>query len=83
MLSKCANPYCPNEFRRLGEGKVFEIRRDGLPSAAHHTHGKERKRTEHYWLCSSCSCTLTIAVDSSHNIIVIRRPQLDGERATA
>jgi hypothetical protein len=82
MLSKCANPFCPNEFRYFGEGKVFEIRRDRLSNAAH-ANGKKRARTEHYWLCSSCSSTLTLAMDSSHNIVVIRRPQPDADRATA
>jgi len=82
MLSKCANPFCPNEFRYFGEGKVFEIRRDRLSTTAP-GHGKARARTEHYWLCSNCSSTLTLAVDSSHNIVVIRRPAEEADRATA
>lgn len=84
MLSKCANPFCPNEFRYFGEGTVFEIPRDRLTSIAS-GHHKKRARTEHYWLCSNCSATLTIAMDSAHNIIVIprRREEEDADRATA
>ena len=83
MLSKCANRFCPNEFRYFGEGKVFEIRRDRLTSIDH-GNDKKRTRTEHYWLCSTCSSTLTIAMDSAHNIIVIpRRKTEDVDRATA
>ena len=83
MLSKCANPLCPNEFHYFGEGKVFEIPRDRLTSIAS-GHDKKRTRTEHYWLCSNCFATLTIAMDSAHNIIVIpRRREEDADRATA
>ena len=83
MLSKCANPFCSNEFHYFGEGKVFEIRRERLSSASHGSHGKKRKRIEHYWLCSHCSTTLTIAMDSAHNILVISRPDEDADRAIA
>jgi len=84
MLSKCANPFCPNEFLYFGEGKVFVIPREGSTSTAHGSHGKKLTRTEHYWLCSSCACKYTIAVDSTHNIRVVpRRRDEDAERATA
>ncbi|MGA2962601.1 MAG: hypothetical protein ABSD96_13070 [Candidatus Korobacteraceae bacterium] len=82
MLSKCANPSCSNEFHYFGEGKVFEIRW-GSSSATHSGYGKKRKHTEHYWLCSSCSATLTIAMDSAHNILVIPRPNEEADRAIA
>jgi hypothetical protein len=80
MLSKCANPSCSKEFHYFGEGKVFEIRWETSPGATH-SHGKKRKHIEHYWLCSSCSHTLTIAMDSASNILVIRRPNEPNEDA--
>jgi hypothetical protein len=83
MLSKCANPFCPNEFLYFGEGKVFVIPREGSTSSAHGSHGKRRTRTEHYWLCSNCASKYTIAVDSTYKIMVVPRRDEDAERATA
>lgn len=83
MLTKCANSSCSNLFHYFGEGKVFEIRREGSSDAPHGGHAKKRKRVEHYWLCSSCSATLTIATDSANNILVIPRPGENADRAIA
>jgi hypothetical protein len=83
MLTKCANSSCSNLFHYFGEGKVFEIRSEGSSGAAHGSHAKKRKRVEHYWLCSSCSATLTIATDSAHNVLVIPRPGENADRAIA
>ena len=83
MLSKCANHSCSNEFHYFGEGKVFEIRRETSSAATHGSPGKKRKRVEHYWLCSRCATTLTIALDSARNILVIPRPNEDADRAIA
>jgi hypothetical protein len=83
MLSKCANPSCSKEFHYFGEGKVFEIRWERSSGATHGSHGKKRKLIEHYWLCSGCSSTLTIAMDSARNILVIPRPGEDADRAVA
>jgi hypothetical protein len=83
MLSKCANPSCLNEFHYFGEGKVFEIRWEGSSSATHGAHGKKRAHIEHYWLCSHCASTLTIALDSARNILIIPRPGEDADRAIA
>jgi hypothetical protein len=83
MLSKCANPSCSNVFHYFGEGKVFEIRWEASSGAAHSSYGKKRKRIEHYWLCSSCAITLTVAMDSARNILVIPRRNVDDDRAIA
>jgi hypothetical protein len=73
-----------NEFHYFGEGKVFEIRWEGSSSATHRGQGKKKcAHIEHYWLCSHCASTLTIALDSAHNIVVIPRPGEDADRATA
>jgi hypothetical protein len=79
MLSKCANPSCCNEFRYFGEGKVFEIRLgEGPRSPAANTTktesiDKRSKTIEHFWLCSACSPTLTIATDRARNVLVVPR----------
>jgi hypothetical protein len=83
MLSKCANPSCSNEFHYFGEGKVFEIRWEASSGAIHGSHGKKHKRIEHYWLCSSCVTTLTIAMDSARKILVVPRRNENADRAIA
>ena len=83
MLSKCANPSCSNEFHYFGEGKVFEIRWETSSGATHSPGKKKSKLIEHYWLCSRCSSTLTIAMDSARNIQVIPRPGEDADSAVA
>jgi hypothetical protein len=81
MLSKCANPSCSKEFHYFGEGKVFEIRWESSPAL--HSSGKKRSHIEHYWLCSGCSGTLTLAMDSARNILVIPRPNEEAEATRA
>jgi hypothetical protein len=80
MLSKCANPSCSNEFHYFGEGKVFEIRSERSSAATHGGRGKRHKSLEHYWLCSDCSSTLTIGMDSDRNVLVIPRPDDEDEK---
>jgi len=82
MLSKCANPSCSNVFHYFGEGKVFEIRWEAF-GAAHGSYVKKPKHTEHYWLCSSCAITLTVAMDAARNVLVIPRRNEDADRAIA
>ena len=45
-VSKCANPECQNEFKKLGEGKLF-VRR---PEA-----GARDAQQLARWLCTSCA----------------------------
>jgi hypothetical protein len=44
-VSKCANPQCGQEFKRLGEGKVF------VRPAGKNNKGMTQKAL---WLCSAC-----------------------------
>jgi len=84
VLSKCANPSCSNEFHYFGEGKVFEVRaNERLLNKAHAKTGKKLKSTEHFWLCSGCASTLTIAMDAERNVIVIPRRQSRVHQAVA
>lgn len=82
MLSKCANPTCPNEFRRFSEGRVFELRfedvRPVMGSAqslapVKAAPGEGSHKLEHFWLCPRCSSTLTIAMDPARNVRLIPR----------
>ncbi|HWG51217.1 MAG TPA: hypothetical protein VN669_16065 [Candidatus Acidoferrales bacterium] len=48
MISKCANPGCSKLLMRLDGGRFF-----GFPV-------REKKRIEHFWLCSACSKNYTL-----------------------
>ncbi len=53
-LASCANPECRNEFRRLGEGKLF-VRPAG-------TSEKEPKQKA-LWLCPECARDFDLRFD--------------------
>jgi hypothetical protein len=57
MLSKCANPQCSVPFRRLNEGKLFCLEND---QRSQH----KSSRVEYFWLCRSCSFTMTLRFDA-------------------
>jgi hypothetical protein len=75
MLSKCANPACHASFRRLTEGKLFQVETcyPGLPEAADGKRNAQR-HTEYYWLCSDCCRNLTL-VSSGGRVITTPLPQ--------
>lgn len=45
-VSRCANPQCNKEFKRLGEGKLF------VRPAANSAKGLKQRAL---WLCASCA----------------------------
>ena len=58
-VSSCANSTCSQQFRRLGEGKLYaftvdEPERWGLPA-----HLKQKV----VWLCGACSPSLYVRLD--------------------
>lgn len=58
MLSKCANPHCSVPFRRLNEGKLFCLESEQRNSQ------HKSSRVEYFWLCRSCSFTMTLRFDA-------------------
>src|SRR5213080_1003075 len=52
MLKKCANPLCPNPFRVLSQGKLFQMEVDDFVACANRK--RSPRRVEHYWLCDRC-----------------------------
>ena len=77
MLSKCANPPCPNVFRYLHEGRLFLI--DYASGAS----GRDRSTIgsagpEYAWLCSSCCRDLTIRIDRRLGVIVDYKSEITG-----
>jgi hypothetical protein len=79
MLSKCANPECDAQFQYLREGQLYQFeigepvdgsKEKNLPA----TGKKPPRKVEHFWLCSHCSATMTLALQQHHVVVVQRRP---------
>ena len=84
MLYKCANEACNTPFRRLREGKLFQVETDYFAGRGS-TAAVERKvrpwrRVEHYWLCDACSPFVTLTFDQSRGVITVPLPDGRGEK---
>ena len=87
MLYKCANESCNTPFRRLREGKLFQVETEYFAGRGPSTHnaGKTRptRRVEHYWLCDACSPFVTLTFDQVRGVVYRalagRSRQEDGE----
>ncbi|MBV8205215.1 MAG: hypothetical protein JO041_00340 [Acidobacteria bacterium] len=78
-LSSCANASCAEQFRRLGDGKVYAFPIDdpenwGLPA-----HLKQKV----VWLCRACSAAHYVRLDRRrHRVqLVHRRAEPHGQAA--
>jgi hypothetical protein len=78
MLAKCANPACSTSFRRLNEGKLFQVESQLTPNDAN-TRALRRegaaRRIEHFWLCSECCRFVTLAVNENTGVITVPLPE--------
>lgn len=78
MLHKCANPTCPPLFRRLSQGKLFQVEmentsiKSGRPLTSHRK-GFVRQ-IERFWLCDRCSRSVTIAYEKGGGIVTVPLP---------
>ena len=84
MLHKCANPDCPNRFRHLNLGKLFQVETQFFPlSASRHLTAKRRprpaRRIEHYWLCDPCALLLTLTFEKGRGMITVPLPAPTGK----
>jgi hypothetical protein len=77
VLAKCANPTCSAPFRRLTEGKLFQVETQYPPKEER---GGRRNRVtqhiEHFWLCSECARLVTLAFHEEQGLITV--PLADG-----
>lgn len=76
MLHKCANVACSVPFRRLSEGKLFQVE-TALPEAPPWPRsggGRKAKKVEHFWLCDDCSSHLTLVFEKNHGIVTVPIP---------
>jgi hypothetical protein len=76
VLHKCANPACPNPFRKLSQGKLFLV--DTQPpedSEARRVRwkGQPTHRVEYYWLCDQCAFTFTLSYEKGRGVVAVPR----------
>ncbi len=64
MLAKCVNHSCPTRFRYLEEGRLFRLERDRLVGPLN------REKVEYFWLCATCSRTMTLRLDDHMGVTV-------------
>ncbi len=84
MLHKCANEACSTPFRRLREGKLFQVETEyfagnGLAAEPLRKTRKPR-RVEHYWLCDTCSPFVTLTFDQRRGVITVPLPDGAGQK---
>ncbi|HVO80998.1 MAG TPA: hypothetical protein VMT28_09715 [Terriglobales bacterium] len=85
MLHKCANPACSNVFRRLSEGKLFQVESEYLEAVSPGKSVPARnprgvRKVEHYWLCNDCSSFLTLIFDRGQGMITVPLPASGGRK---
>lgn len=65
MLHKCANAMCPNQFRHLDQGKLFQV--ETQYSSAYRAVGTRShpvRKVERYWLCDDCAPQMTLSFEN-------------------
>jgi hypothetical protein len=72
MLSKCANPPCPTEFKYFRHGRLFEFNLDS--EGRYNTLPPQRGTSrELFWLCHDCARKLTLQCDTQGRVEVAPR----------
>jgi hypothetical protein len=79
VLTKCANPICPSLFRRLSQGKLFQVETESFTAPVTRPLAPTRKsrsarHVQHYWLCDQCSPTLTLIFEKERGMITVPLP---------
>jgi hypothetical protein len=73
MLHKCANSMCSNLFRRLHEGKLFQVETEYLPAfraVAPWRRNQPVRKVERYWLCDECAPQMTLSFEKGGVVTV-------------
>jgi hypothetical protein len=64
-VSKCANPQCEHEFKKLGDGKLFVRRAEK---------GDKDSKQKALWLCADCSLRFDLRYDRRlQEYLLVRR----------
>ena len=74
MVSKCANPDCPEVFRYFHVGKLFRMETlSGFDRRRAMSQDESRprplRRTEFYWLCENCAPKMTLVYDPQTGVV--------------
>lgn len=85
MLYKCANEACAVPFRRLREGKLFQVEteyygQEAAPAGQLSRRTRPWRRIEHYWLCDACSAFVTLTFDRERGVVTVPLPNGTGKR---
>jgi len=83
MLYKCANEACSTPFRRLREGKLFQVETEysgGTGPAPSSRKANPWRRVEHFWLCDACSPFVTLTFDRERGVITVPLPDGTGKK---
>jgi hypothetical protein len=84
MLYKCANESCNTPFRRLKEGKLFQVETQYFTGRSSSTNSTKRarpsRRIEHYWLCDACSPFVTLTFDQGRGVTTVPLPDGLGKK---
>jgi hypothetical protein len=82
MLYKCANEACNTPFRRLREGKLFQVETEYFPGRGSVSNMQRKARPphriEHYWLCDACAPFVTLTFDRQRGVITVPLPDGSG-----
>lgn len=82
MLYKCANEACNTPFRRLREGKLFQVETEYFPGRGPVSNMQHKarpaRRIEHYWLCDACAPFVTLTTDRERGVITVPLPDGSG-----
>jgi hypothetical protein len=85
MLHKCANSECSSPFRRLEEGKLFQVEVGPSPIFASGRGTAQRRRqvrqVERFWLCDKCSSLLTLTFEKGRGVVTVPLPNGAGKSA--
>jgi hypothetical protein len=65
MLAKCINLLCFASFRKLADGRLFQLETDS-PSHA--------REIEYFWLCTECSAGMTLRLDQDGTVATTGLP---------
>ena len=81
MLYKCANESCNTRFRRLREGKLFQVETEYFGGRdASGRKARPTRRVGHYWLCDACSPFVTLTFDQGRGVITVPLPDGIGKK---
>lgn len=83
MLYKCANEAGSTPFRRLREGKLFQVETEyskGHGPAPTSSRARPWRHVEHFWLCDACSPFVTLTFDRERGVITVPLPDGAGKK---